>query len=417
MADPANGSAKTSKSDEDSREQTAQRHISVNMLCLIGATIGLASIFLPWHGRSEGLWQSDFSLIDIETHAWDHLTSLQFLSGGLFVAGTLLAFAFPMAGVIQATGLALFYAFASDLAATTRAWMMEYEFGPSIGYCLGVLSSALVLSGFLTPIGPGCDLPRKWWLRRTDVVARTQVANGRILSQRPGSPRDLFRAIAKEKRWAGAWLATVLLLLPLIYATIPSADDSDVVSGSVYGVTMALRMNSSTYWTSLTNVTLSDNVNSVNWSFSSPIWDFWHRDVWSRYSLTPVAFEERNLSGLAVEPTLIDWSGEGRISPGDLLVLTPLNGSSFEEGVLYRLVMKDEFHALDLGHTTIIITFEFDEGDIVSGLEVRHTGGYVVWERESDTVNWIVGVGLILTIALIIGAAYYLLLRPRLARL
>ncbi|MCU0852857.1 MAG: hypothetical protein MUC90_06375 [Thermoplasmata archaeon] len=397
----------TAEDKEGGNENLNSRLVSVNMLCIIGATVGLASIFLPWHGWSEGLFHSDRSLVDILWNTGFAIDDLLLYSCVIFAAGTLLAFAFPLAGLLQAAGLLLFLVEALDIGASLPA-NYSYDFGPSIGYSIGALSTAMVLAGFLAPQGPGHELPRKWWQLRTDVVARVRLEGTKVLKQTPGTPRDLIKAFDKDKPWAGAWIVAAILLLLLVFAGLPSADEDMRITGSVEGVAMSLPLMNA-YWEQFTNLTLTDGVGSVNWSLQSPLWDYWFSPTSG--CVTPVNLGERNLSGLALELTVIDWSGEGVLTPGDFLVLTPTENASFAEGTVYEITMQERSYGLDSGVLSIFVTFEFSEDGVEAELETE-VRGYGMYGNDDMTIDKIARVGFISMVVLIAGAGYYILLRP-----
>jgi hypothetical protein len=136
-----NKSRGTANDKDGGKQNVNSRLVSVNMLCIIGATVGLASIFLPWDGWSEGIFHSDRSLVEILWNTDFDIDNLLLSSCVIFAAGTLLAFAFPMAGAVQIAGLALFLGYASDIEAEFPV-NARYELAPSIGYCVAVRGSS-----------------------------------------------------------------------------------------------------------------------------------------------------------------------------------------------------------------------------------------------------------------------------------
>jgi len=354
---------------DNSRKPVPAGPLSVNFLCLIGAMIGLGSIVLPWTWVEIGLWYSDMTLVDTILHARFGLGPV---AGLAFAVGTILALAFPAACVLQVVGIVGFYYHWTD------RWFPSYMIGGlSVGYLLAIVSSAIVVASVIRPVGPGCSSPPARRLVRIKVAHRTvpSVADG---------SRNI-------RQWMVALVAVALLVaLPVGAASSISKTPEPLVE--VQGGVMAIIGYGQFvygYWNG-SELSVTDGIDNVTWILEK---ELWQDSGWSS-----VSFEAKNLSGVVLTPTIVDWSGFGHPSPGDLVALVATWNTGFAEGVKYtmRLITQSPPYPYWTNIETSIntdyypqlhgfeIAFEFQDGQLSSEYQAINRSGYPVTYSTSD---------------------------------
>jgi hypothetical protein len=124
----------------------------VNVLCLMGAVLGFFCMYvLTWASGSYGL--PGDSLVGVDWAIWPPWDSFSTgeIYSWLFVAGTVLAFFTPLAGLLQLCGITVFaldlYDFLNGPAGT-GTWVAS-------GFVLAIVSTAIVLGSLAFPYGVG----------------------------------------------------------------------------------------------------------------------------------------------------------------------------------------------------------------------------------------------------------------------
>lgn len=172
-------------------------HIRLNMLCLIGATIGVAAIALPWFGTRAGPLYEEWSFA---AWIWDMLRSgtsaLEFyLAFGFFLTGTILAFFTPVGGGLQVIGLTEFCLEELDREESFSQYS-HYEGQFAVGFFVACVSSAFVLASIVRPVGIGCGKSVGSLRSRLMVVLGTKSRS---------DCRAVLRALREHRSWAFAW--------------------------------------------------------------------------------------------------------------------------------------------------------------------------------------------------------------------
>jgi len=346
-----------------SNKVTSASPFTVNVLCIIGATVGLAAIALPWRWTSAGLWY-DESTLGAQIWTTTYLTSVkidydtltQFVLLGI---GALLAFVTPLGVIPQSAGIAMFYIDELDRQVLYREHGL-YEGGFGIGFFLACLSLVLVLASLIKPLGIGYNGGTLPWMRRLKVWSK---------------PRGKFcidktvRAIEQYRSWFFSWLVAAIVLLALVAVVDYPYHGNEPLSKVEGGVMWVVDPSLSIYskW-NRSSLQVNDSVNSVGWSTES---ESLTNGVWASQD-----FGFRNLSGLLLELTVIDWNGDGVMYPGDCVLITTINGTSFAEGVEYKILYSYPI-AIDMGgfvHRHSVITFEFQNGVLHSHGTVEPRG-------------------------------------------
>ena len=125
----------------------------INILCLVGASLGIISFFVPWCtsiGQVIGSQPIQHNLIDILT---DYILMGDWISQiciRIFLIGTLIAICSSLGGMIQLPSIAIFMLFQSLI-------LMEGVEKLIIGFGLAMLSAIICFASLILPIGLGYD--------------------------------------------------------------------------------------------------------------------------------------------------------------------------------------------------------------------------------------------------------------------
>lgn len=332
--------------------------VRVNMLCLIGATIGLASIALPWAGTRAGplLYEERAFVVWI----WDLVQELRgepglYVAFILFLGGTILAFLTSIGGIFQAIGLSSFYLNEIDRQAS-MAQHSSFEGQFAVGFYLAILSSMLVLVSIVKPLGIGLDEPLKSWRSRLKVVTG--------IESKPKRP-EVLRTLGSHRSWIYAWGVAGILLTGIVIASGPEIQPREPmieVEGGVMWVADFRNWMTAPYNSS--SVLLVNNAEVLTWTLPSGMLGD------GKWASAYVGVSDG--AGLALELTIIDFSGDGRMGPGDSLVLTETNGTSFVEDLEYHLYFK--WPGSISWARTVLITFEFRNGELHSTMTPAKPG-------------------------------------------
>jgi len=123
----------------------------MNVLCLLGAIIGVVAIFLAWLTMSAMGFSVDADLTD----ALDMPSSeLGYTAAILFIVGSVMAFLTSIGFIIQLAGVAAWYVWYAD---TYQGMGSVVDLG--VGFYLGVVSAVIVLISIVKPMGPGMKGP------------------------------------------------------------------------------------------------------------------------------------------------------------------------------------------------------------------------------------------------------------------
>lgn len=326
-------SSQESEPSGDTPEEPRRRfEVSVNLLCLIGAILGVSTFLMPWIYIESGISRSDMTFLEGLLRICS--ASGLLIAFTVFMVGTMLTFVSPTASFLQISGLVAFYHFFDPTSIGT-----DYSRGLSVGYAIAISSSALVLTSYVWPIGPGC----------TDAGSRRRLRY-RIFYLTPyeGGQEALQLCLARDYdsveghrslRWLVMFVAAIsiiLLMLVAAYFTHEPREEMVEVDGGVmliFGQDGAVTPYG--LWDG-SQLRLADGQAEVSWVLQYDSWDGGSESGWNSISL-----ETRNLSGVLITPTVVDWTVPRALSSGDLLVLRAKSASqtyeSFTEGTEYTL--------------------------------------------------------------------------------
>ena len=379
-------------SDDNGENHSA----SVNMLCIIGAIIGVFSALLPWVWAGEGAWQTDLpSAYDVllsprdSNHGWwdDAFATSQVI----FISGTVLSFIFPAACGIQGIGIVAFF-----IEHTRRDSWLPYEFGLSIGFYVAIASTALVAVGLIAPFGIGLDASKGQWSKRLWTVCRMSEGGGLEASRFLTSLQNVLHALRGNRKWAAVLLTTLISLSALSYqSNMTDYDGSvDYVDGRV-----AISIGDSAtvvHW-GLTKLNVSDGSESAEWAFEVGYDEYGYHD-W-----TPPTLEAKDLGELSVVPQVVDHSGEGIVTQGDRIIISPQNGSSFAENTEYQAAVIEVPYALDVPLRHLYVSFELVDDGISYEFETVQTEG---WSLHIDGPFWLLAYGAVVALVVSSTMAY-----------
>lgn len=379
--------------------------VSVNVLSIAGALLGLACLLLPWLWVGEGGVELGSSGMDALDHATTRLAPSMTLGIVLFTAGSMIALAAPSGGGVQTVGLAMFYS--EELQAEEKIALLEgYDVGLSCGFFLAAFATALVLAGMISPTDYGHDGRRPWWSTRALTCARVRIEDGRVVRFGWATLRDLSLLPKRmSARRAAGVTATITLACALLAAAFMQEDASLTVrldDGVILPATgLNIGRTPSDNWED-SSISVSDGTDTARWNMSIHEWG---TGTWSAY-----VFEPRDLGDAVVRLTVVDWGGDNDKTFGDYVVLTAVNGTAFEEDVTYTVKISSPSEPPTYTDATFVCTtatFELTrDGDIKWDIETV-VRSYVVYEDESDIL---IAASLIAVVAAVCLGIYAVLL-------
>lgn len=326
----------------------------MNVLCTIGAMIGLASIFLSWTWWSSVPTSDYLTSASLATMLMDipsHLDNLMFVGGTVFAAGALVAFISPTGGLIQAFGLVLFYADEIDRQANVERF--GFDRGVGLGFFIACLSTLLVITSLVRPSGIG---------HGGRIVAWSE----RIWTMSGHLDRPYWAALLRGVRRNEAWVIA-LTVTGLLAATVVVVENEPFDKGPL------VEIDGGVMWVvdSATHVTWTDGSVSLGDGSETVVWDTDCDSLGMGVWATNV-YETKNLSGVNLTLTIIDSTGNGQIGSGDALVLTAGEGTSFTEGVQYRLSIYMEINYFPSPPPLHChVDFEFQDGELLSNVTIE----------------------------------------------
>ena len=331
---------------------------TVNVLCIVGAIVGLVAILTPWLWTRAG----ELLIFDPLLGILEHVPGLkeEYLVGGvLFIVGTLAAFLSTAAGFIQLTGLAVFFLGDMERLEDYARWEFGYDGGLSIGFFLGILSASIVLASLARPTGVGLGtgiplLARRRWL----VFPR--VRNGPRRT-RSSSRRSILSRLRSEKKWVmmiTAVAVVAVVTVPSInYLTRTAPPLSQVQGGILWVLNFPEGQRSLGGWNG-TIVSLNDSSEEVVWDGGLSGLSF---GSWCAVNLG-----SRCLQSLDVNLTMVDWAGDGVAGYGDSVYLTTQNSTAFIEDTVYKLRLERPSYHFSFPTMRFAVSFEFHDGHLDS---------------------------------------------------
>lgn len=375
------------------------RAVSVNLPCIMGAVVGLASLLLPWLWTAEGFSSMDWSAADMLRDGASGDLSGIYTALIVYVTGTVVALFAPPGGLVQVMGLAMFY---SEEVNREESYTFM-ETGLSVGFFVATISTAIVMAGLITPTGPGYGTKNTWWSSRAFTFARTRVSNNRVLRLSWATPRDIFTVMRMPSRKVTVGLVAAFAVALIAFGTILLNEDDGPVSKVGEGVLLSFgELRGRGDWNN-SMMRASDGVNQVQWNLTS--------DVWEEGTWRAVEFESKDLGGVDLRLTVVDWGGEGYRTLGDQVVLTPINGTAFEDDVPYAISLSypREITATDIPSVMTVVTFVLrSDGSVDSTGETTISGGMLTIRENPPWIPSIIVVSIAVALSL---TFHYVLIR------
>ena len=374
--------------------------VSVNVLCLLGAIVGVVSLFLPWCIVVDGPNEFGVSPASLVMDDYRAPSDPLLFSSLVFISGTVIAFLFPVAFAAQSVGILLFLLQFVDAVLHPAL---------SLGFYAGVLSSVMVLAGLIHPVGPGYDHRWPWWSRRTEVPSRAEFLEGRLVNQRLAKPGEMARALKGGGSRTYAAVIAISLIAGAFLVGLQMHLTPDQVVTMDDGVSLIVGDAAPFVTWDEAQLTLSDGSATVTWTGHSVRWVDGHRT--KECELPTAYFGAQDLSGLALGLTVVDVAGEGYVTHGDMIFLMPSGGASFADGIPYRLTIGHPYRSGVLIDPPVMwyygtITFEFEGGEVTSSSTDRVLG--YSWDDGFALASWVFVVA---CFAVMSGAAYYVPVR------
>jgi hypothetical protein len=139
----------------ESLNSNVSRLWNVNLLCIIGACIGVAALFVAWIHEPPNMPGPPNIRYEPTIVYMVENQYLYYGAAVMFLIGTLTAFASPLGGVLQSGGLVLFAQ--GIIESGNDQWLdgIDPQQELRVGMCLGMASCSLVLTSLFSPLGTG----------------------------------------------------------------------------------------------------------------------------------------------------------------------------------------------------------------------------------------------------------------------
>lgn len=147
-------------------EHGETKQLRLNISCIVGASIGLLSLFATWllyYSPTEATPTAQhLQLYDLFGDRFGAVVSESISSTGFMIAGTLcligtvIAFVTPLGGLLQTTGAAGFVVVTSTYS----------DLKPGIGVFIALIAGVVVIASLAYPIGLG------YWSRKVGAKGR-----------------------------------------------------------------------------------------------------------------------------------------------------------------------------------------------------------------------------------------------------
>ncbi len=159
---------------------------NVNLLCILGASIGVVSLFVAWIHvpPTIGAWVGS-SRIQFEPSIVYMVTDryIYYGAAAAFAVGTIAAFASPLGGILQSASLVIFALGMIDSGNELPLEGIDQQQTLMVGMCLGIVSCALVTTSLFKPLGTGSLHPRG--PRKIRLMERLLTITPSIVEKRP----------------------------------------------------------------------------------------------------------------------------------------------------------------------------------------------------------------------------------------
>ena len=119
--------------------------VRLNILCLVGAVIGVIAVFSTWITARFLFWSREMNLIDVYNQVGS--SSHYYLPAVLLLIGAVVVFITPVGGILQVIGVPIFL----SVFATNSDGKLPSGVGPY----LALVGAVIVLASLVYPVGLG----------------------------------------------------------------------------------------------------------------------------------------------------------------------------------------------------------------------------------------------------------------------
>jgi hypothetical protein len=309
---------------------------AVNVLCLCGAVIGIASVFCTWSFLvSSGEIIASTSLVE-HLDPYPFSPGLWFLGSVIFLAGTVIALFTTLSGFVQFAGIVVYVEAIRERAAELEGIpASDFAFGVGLGLMMGVVSSSVILFSMVLPAGQGLRTGPATLLDRILVFRLGAVRSSGSATAKAEVAEPVEGFFRSRGKWVSFIVATSLVSVGLVsvdtalYTVAPLVEQ--VAAGVEIDVNTLMYGYPCDYEERALRV--SGEGASVEWILAS--------EELSNGKWCVVDFGSRALGPLVISLTAMELSGDGRFGAGDSLVLVCQNGTAFTESNIYRLSWID----------------------------------------------------------------------------
>jgi hypothetical protein len=177
------GMAASDRKKEQSLESGIGLVWNVNLLCIIGASIGVAAIFLTWIHEPPTMpgppsIRYEPTVVYMVTNHY-----LYYGASAVFLIGTIAALASPLGGIMQSASLMVFAVGIIDSGSDPWLDGIDPQQELRVGMYLGIVSCTLVMTSLFSPLGTGRLSPGR--SRRIRLMERLLTVSPSISEKSP----------------------------------------------------------------------------------------------------------------------------------------------------------------------------------------------------------------------------------------
>ena len=151
----------------------------MNLLCIVGASLGVIAVFLTWinepmtmPGPPDIRYEPTIVYMIVNHY-------LYYWASAAFLVGTVAAFATPLGGILQTGSLLVFAAGIIDSGSDPWLDGIDPQQELRAGMYLGIVSCTLVMTSLFSPLGTGHLRPGK--SRRIVLIERLMTISPSIV--------------------------------------------------------------------------------------------------------------------------------------------------------------------------------------------------------------------------------------------
>jgi len=360
---------------EDQSTRAGSSTKTVNVLCIIGGIMGIASMFFVWTSYSRGFVNVASTLIDnLELIVEYSAINKMFLGECIFCAGAVLSLATTVGGFIQSFGLGTSLWGYSEWSESASS--MGAETGVGIGLFIGILSAGIILLSMTKPVGIGYSEKGFRSLgERFKVVCATEPKGKPPIPGKPAKTPSALRLLASDRKWSALLVSSVAISASFAAGVSYQRSTFEPAEEIPGGVAWKMGDGVVSFMGSpLIKITVNDSEQSVVWNIT--------REQTNSTTFAAYDLGYQQIGALNLSLTYIHFGGRTAFGFGDALYLI-LNGNyTFKEDTEYRMTYSwwrhypvlycgNSIELLSTNHTMVVgVGFELHDGEM-SSWEIR----------------------------------------------